>query len=600
MLTNKNENLSHSATDFLSVPKEEIQRNLSLTSQALSDVPSHVIIKTRIKYGDKWSACKGLWGEYTRSTSIHGLRYIFGVHYPFYERFYWIVLMLISLYFSIYFTLETYYKWLNSPVIMGLDETLVPIHKIPFPTITICPEIKMDTSIFDFNIISQQIWSEIEEYNKFQNLANLTEEELKNFAATLQLCESEVIDRFAPYLPKYIQDNMIQLLIDMSLIANDTLPFCAWNSYWYYGSNIIKSVLTDEGLCYQFNGLNASDIYRDLEFLTYADNTNIDYNNHAENGSMPILNEITGNWSLDDGYVGQGFNAYPQRTIYSSAYKGFIGILKGLEDNLDYTCRSSKLGYKVFLNSPESAPLTTGNYILMPHDADVLVSIIPEYVTTTDNLHKIGPEKRHCYFAKERYLRYFKSYSQSNCETECLSNFTINTCGCAKFWMPKPRDTPICGLADVECYKQAAEEMNSIIAEQHKQKLIDPKVKVMCDCLPSCNSLEYNFEISKGYLYVEKYEQAARETSDNGTHYSRLVIYYKERQFTAIKRTIIFDFTTLISHCGGIYNLFMGISGISLIEFLYFFTIRLIYNLRKRHRIEKRLMEEEKMENVIM
>lgn len=72
--------------DFLSLPYQN-QRSLSLTSQALSDVPSDIIIKSRIKYGTKKSACKALLAEYSKSTTIHGLRYIFEVHRPFYEKF---------------------------------------------------------------------------------------------------------------------------------------------------------------------------------------------------------------------------------------------------------------------------------------------------------------------------------------------------------------------------------------------------------------------------------------------------------------------------------------------------------------------------------
>lgn len=83
----------------------------------------------------------------------------------------------MSIYFAITFISNTYLKWLKSPVLIGFDETLVPVYKIPFPTITVCPEAKMDTSVFDFYNISQQFWQEIEEYKKFENFNNLSEKE---------------------------------------------------------------------------------------------------------------------------------------------------------------------------------------------------------------------------------------------------------------------------------------------------------------------------------------------------------------------------------------------------------------------------------------
>lgn len=73
-------------SEFLSVPKCN-GRSLSLISQALSNVPSEIIIKTHIKYGTKWAACKAIWAEYAKNSSIHGIRYIFGIRRPFYERF---------------------------------------------------------------------------------------------------------------------------------------------------------------------------------------------------------------------------------------------------------------------------------------------------------------------------------------------------------------------------------------------------------------------------------------------------------------------------------------------------------------------------------
>uniref|UniRef100_A0A1B0FMQ4 Ribonuclease H2 subunit B n=1 Tax=Glossina morsitans morsitans TaxID=37546 RepID=A0A1B0FMQ4_GLOMM len=161
---------------LLSAPSEN-ELSLSINSKALSDVPSDIIIKSKIKYGSRWDAFKGLLAEYSKSTSIHGIRYIFEIHRPFYEKIYWIVLMLISLYFATSLIRESYLKWMDSPVIVGFDETLVPVHKIPFPTITICPEIKMETEVFDFANISQRIWSEIENYQQFENLSNITDEE---------------------------------------------------------------------------------------------------------------------------------------------------------------------------------------------------------------------------------------------------------------------------------------------------------------------------------------------------------------------------------------------------------------------------------------
>lgn len=40
------------------------------------------------------------------------------------------------------------------------------------------------------------------------------------------------------------------------------------------------------------------------------------------------------------------------------------------------------------------------------------------------------------FFSTERQLRFFRTYTQYNCEAECLANFTQIQCGCVKFSMP--------------------------------------------------------------------------------------------------------------------------------------------------------------------
>jgi amiloride-sensitive sodium channel len=60
----------------------------------------------------------------------------------------------------------------------------------------------------------------------------------------------------------------------------------------------------------------------------------------------------------------------------------------------------------------------------------------PQMITTSKNLDQYHYDRRNCYFGHEKELKYFKFYTQSNCELECLTNFTRQECGCVKFSMP--------------------------------------------------------------------------------------------------------------------------------------------------------------------
>lgn len=103
---------------------------------------------------------------------------------------------------------------------------------------------------------------------------------------------------------------------------------------------------------------------------------------------------------------------------------------------------------------------------------------------------------RQCYFEHERYLRYFKVYTQANCELECLTNYTMFKCNCVTFTMPRNSATPVCGPAKIDCYRLAEFE---VISKEFHESIDQPEAcisKTVCNCMPSCTAISYNSEIS--------------------------------------------------------------------------------------------------------
>ncbi|XP_037827364.1 uncharacterized protein LOC119615379 [Lucilia sericata] len=191
--------------------------NTNLNSPTISDISSSVIIKTNLIYGNRKTAYKSVIREYSKKTSVHGLKYIFEIHRPFYEKLFWLIFLLISLFFAGKYTWKTYVKWLDSPTVLGFDETLVKIHKIPFPTVTICPENKRDAFKFDFSYVSNMFWSEMENLNEFHNETSYFREHyLEKFLTTLQTCDLEVINKFYPYVPKNLTVDIVQNLLNIA------------------------------------------------------------------------------------------------------------------------------------------------------------------------------------------------------------------------------------------------------------------------------------------------------------------------------------------------------------------------------------------------
>ena len=82
-------------------------------------------------------------------------------------------------------------------------------------------------------------------------------------------------------------------------------------------------------------------------------------------------------------------------------------------------------GFKILLHTPGEIPRVSKQYFRVPLNQEVVVSVKPNMITTSEGLVGYAPNRRQCYFNDERQLKFFKVYTQSNCELECLANFTL-------------------------------------------------------------------------------------------------------------------------------------------------------------------------------
>jgi amiloride-sensitive sodium channel len=141
-------------------------------------------------------------------------------------------------------------------------------------------------------------------------------------------------------------------------------------------------------------------------------------------------------WSLEKGYPTADIDILPRRVLGSGAKAGLNIVLGLFETDLEYLCRGPVQGFKILLHTPGEIPRVSKHYFRVPLHQEVLVSVKPQIITTAGNLDQYHYNRRQCYFNHEKQLKYFKIDTQSNCELECLANFTRQECGCVKFSMP--------------------------------------------------------------------------------------------------------------------------------------------------------------------
>lgn len=118
--------------------------------------------------------------------------------------------------------------------------------------------------------------------------------------------------------------------------------------------------------------------------------------------------------------------------------------------------------------------------------------------------------------------------------------------------------TKICG-ADLKCFWEASRKL--FIPEFNDEEdgihaLIDD-----CDCLPTCTQLSYAIHVT------------ALSNVDDGE--TPIFVSYKDPFFKKEIRSELHSLSEFFSNCGGSLGLFLGVSIFSIIELIYFCTVRL-------------------------
>lgn len=61
-----------------------------------------------------------------------------------------------------------------------------------------------------------------------------------------------------------------------------------------------------------------------------------------------------------------------------------------------------------------------------------------------------------------------------------------------------------------------------------------------------------------------------------------LWVQFAKPEFLAMRMSAQFSLTDFISQCGGLLGLFMGVSILSIVEVIYYFTIKLMYRVKEK------------------
>ncbi|XP_017782181.1 PREDICTED: pickpocket protein 28-like [Nicrophorus vespilloides] len=163
------------------------------------------------------------------------------------------------------------------------------------------------------------------------------------------------------------------------------------------------------------------------------------------------------------------------------------------------------------------------------------------------NLHI---SQRHCRFIDESNLKYSPVYSTKLCKIECRIEMALRLCKCLPFYYRNLHGSKICGIDGMMCLSQHDDQMI---------RLRDGDGNNLCQCEPNCNedivtvlagdSKDWIFGCVAQIIYI-----------------FNIPVRYR--------RSIIYSLTDLLVQIGGITGLCFGLSVLSVMEVIYFLTLR--------------------------
>ncbi|CAO1408585.1 unnamed protein product [Diamesa serratosioi] len=324
-----------------------------------------------------------------------------------------------------------------------------------------------------------------------------------------------VVCPYSDLPPLRLNVNVAKELKKIAVPFDEIFSTCVWRGRRQKCQNIFHELRTDEGICYTANMLDHKELF----------NTNID-----ESMNYPKHEHLSTNWTLD-GYKTYDSETYPERILGAGQNAGMSLLLRVNKSDIEYRCKGFSQGFKMILHSPTDIPRFSKQYYRIPMKKEVSLSVKPQVIKTSNNLHNHKPEIRKCYFQNEKNLKYFKIYSQSNCELECLTNYTLDLCHCVRFGMPFDNSSHVCNVIENTCTFNVDAQMMLKILDQNlknenaRMKRGNHKINedAKCKCLPTCTSIKYEAVTSQGdYLHIKFYDKMNFE--DNDKMYDDLMI----------------------------------------------------------------------------
>lgn len=411
-------------------------------------------------------------------------------------KIFWLFILCLLLTCFGFYVSQDYRKYNIEPEIT-ISTDYIRSDDIPYPAVTICSPLLIKNEFMN-----------VSKYFTKNRGVRITTTDRGYLTAAVHAC----FDRIGSFLqPDLNFDDFDQRTSEILDATSPTIREMFYDCSIEGAENCTELFirpLTDDGYCFTFNMLGYHSVFNgniSKYFDSYKrkwipktwkfDENRRDRKFHDdENVPEPPL------WTLQDGYLTNESSTQPLR-----AKRAKLNLLTAIKDvDIPNLCEARRHGYKVILHLPNEIPTIFHSETYFQLKSLKAMAISAEVIKYDETLRRLSPDQRGCYFNDERKLRFFKFYTQRNCEYECMTNYTLKTCGCVKFSMPRDMMTKVCGDMDIYCYHGLITEWPEIIRTSPNEFEGEEAFKFPCNCIQSCTQLNYKVVSERSFEMNEQ------------------------------------------------------------------------------------------------
>ncbi|XP_047996395.1 uncharacterized protein LOC125234230 [Leguminivora glycinivorella] len=213
--------------------------------------------------------------------------------------------------------------------------------------------------------------------------------------------------------------------------------------------------------------------------------------------------------------------------------------------------------YKVYVHSPDEIALSTTPSYTFDTEGYVYFGYRVWTAKISEKLRNTPVYIRKCRYLDEPLTKRYPVYSYNHCLVECRIRMIQTLCGCVPHFYKPLDDERICNLSELRCVIEHKNEILRLAATNDTiQKLGNdslPRTSRDCGCPSDCES----------HVYLKDAESILSQSDMN-----RLRIGISTFPKVRVMREFIFSTQDMILKTGGVINLCVGSSVISIFELI--------------------------------